>query len=163
MSNASPKVAVLMGSNSDWPIMKRAVAALDDLGVANETKIISAHRKGARLQAYIAEAESKGIKVFVAGAGLAAHLPGVIASLTTRPVLGVPLEAGPLRGQDSLLSIVQMPGGIPVGTLAIGPAGAKNAGILAAQILATSDDELAQRVIDARHAAAAELSEEPSD
>ncbi len=157
------KVAILMGSQSDWPVMKATATVLDELGVPTETRIISAHRKGERLREFVAEAEAAGARVFIAGAGLSAHLPGVVASLTTRPVLGVPLESGPLKGQDALLSIVQMPGGIPVGTLAIGSAGAKNAGILAAQILATSDDALAQRVADLRRAAADGLDEIPQD
>lgn len=152
-----------MGSQSDWPVMKTTAAVLDDLGVANAAHVISAHRKGERLREFVAEAEAAGVKVFIAGAGLAAHLPGVVASLTTRPVLGVPLEAGPLKGQDALYSIVQMPGGIPVATLAIGKAGAKNAGILAAQILATSDDDLARRVTDQRRTAADGLDETPKD
>lgn len=152
MQNTSsrPLVAVIMGSQSDWPIMKRACDALDELNVSNEARIASAHRTPDRLFEYLAECEAGGTKVFIAGAGVAAHLPGVIASKTTLPVLGVPMESGPLKGMDSLLSIVQMPGGIPVGTLAIGGAGAKNAGLLAASILSVSDSDLGQRLKDYR-------------
>lgn len=157
------QVAILMGSQSDWPIMKRARDVLAELGVASDARVISAHRKPARLHEFIDEAEAAGVKVFIAGAGLAAHLPGVVASLTLRPVLGVPLEAGSMKGQDALYSIVQMPGGIPVGTLGIGGAGAKNAGLLAAEILALSDDALAGRLKDWRVAQAESLEEIPED
>lgn len=157
------RVAILMGSQSDWPVMKRAVDVLDELGVASEHKIISAHRKPERLAAYIEEAEAAGVELFIAGAGMAAHLPGVIASQTNRPVLGVPIDAGSLDGIDALLSIVQMPPGIPVGTLGIGKAGARNAGILAAQILAISDPGLAERLAEWRLEAAASLPEDPKD
>ena len=157
------RVAILMGSQSDWPIMKRAADVLGELGVASSHKIISAHRKPERLAAFIEEADQSGVEVFIAGAGLAAHLPGVIASKTNRPVLGVPIDAGSLDGIDALLSIVQMPPGIPVGTLGIGVAGAKNAGILAAQILAVADPELAERLAQWRLEAAANLDEDPKD
>lgn len=157
------QVAILMGSQSDWPVMKRARDVLAELGVASDARVISAHRKPARLHEFIDEAEAAGVKVFIAGAGLAAHLPGVVASLTLRPVLGVPLEAGSMKGQDALYSIVQMPGGIPVGTLGIGGAGAKNAGLLAAEILALSDDALAGRLKDWRVAQAESLEEIPED
>jgi 5-(carboxyamino)imidazole ribonucleotide mutase len=163
MSADQFKIAILMGSQSDWPIMKRAQAVLAELGVASDARVISAHRKPARLHEFIDEAEAAGVQVFIAGAGLAAHLPGVVASLTIRPVLGVPLESGPLKGQDALYSIVQMPGGIPVGTLGIGGAGAKNAGLLAAEILALSDDDLAARLKDWRANQAASLKEIPQD
>ncbi len=157
------RVAILMGSQSDWPVMKRAAEVLGELGVASQHKIISAHRKPERLTAYIDEAHAAGIEVFIAGAGMAAHLPGVIASKTDRPVLGVPIDAGSLDGIDALLSIVQMPPGVPVGTLGIGKAGAKNAGILAAQILALSDPELAERLAKWRQDAAADLPEDPKE
>ena len=145
-------VAIIMGSRSDWPTMKAAAASLDALGVAYEAKVISAHRTPARMYAFAAGARAAGFKVIIAGAGGAAHLPGMTASMTDLPVLGVPIQSKSLSGLDSLLSIVQMPGGVPVGTLAIGEAGARNAGLLAAQILALSDDALAARL--AAHRAA---------
>ncbi len=141
-----PFVAVLMGSESDLPVMKTTLQTLDDLGVAREAKITSAHRTPDATRRYVAEAEARGCAVFIAAAGLAAHLAGAVAGLTTRPVIGVPLEGGPLNGRDALLSTVQMPGGIPVACVAIGKAGAKNAGYLAAQILALGDEDLAARV-----------------
>ena len=155
-----PRVSILMGSQSDWPVMKKACAALDEFGVPNEAKVISAHRKNARLQAYVKNAEKEGVKVFIAGAGMAAHLPGVTASLTTLPVIGVPIN-GSLDGLDSLLAIVQMPPGIPVATVAVD--GAKNAGILAAEILSASDDALKQKIADWRKAQADALPEDPQD
>ena len=139
-----------MGSRSDWPTMKAAADALTSLGVAYEAKVISAHRTPERLFDFAKGAQGQGFKVIIAGAGGAAHLPGMAASMTNLPVLGVPVQSKALSGLDSLLSIVQMPGGIPVGTLAIGVAGAKNAGLLAAQILALSDAALAQRLADFR-------------
>ncbi|WP_422027391.1 5-(carboxyamino)imidazole ribonucleotide mutase [Pyruvatibacter mobilis] len=148
----APVVGIIMGSRSDWPTMTHAAEALDQLGVPYEAKVVSAHRTPQRLYDYAASAKSRGLRVIIAGAGGAAHLPGMAASMTPLPVLGVPVESAALKGQDSLLSIVQMPGGIPVGTLAIGKAGAKNAGLLAAAILATSDDALAAR-LDAFRAA----------
>ena len=161
MSTASPKVAILMGSNNDWPVMKRAKDVMDELGIPSDARVISAHRKPERLHEYVSEAEEMGVKIYIAGAGLAAHLPGVLASMTTRPVLGVPLDAGPLKGQDALYAIVQMPGGIPVGTLGIGGAGAKNAGLLAAEMLAISDDDLGERYKEWRKKEAAKLVEIP--
>jgi 5-(carboxyamino)imidazole ribonucleotide mutase len=135
-----------MGSRSDWPVMEHAAQVLEKLGVAFEAKVVSAHRTPKRLYDYATTAEARGLKIIIAGAGGAAHLPGMAASLTNLPVLGVPVAVTALQGQDSLLSIVQMPGGVPVGTLAIGKPGAINAGILAASILALSDSELRTRV-----------------
>ncbi len=140
------QVGIIMGSQSDWETMRHASEILDALGVAHETRIISAHRTPDRLVDYAKGAVARGLKVIVAGAGGAAHLPGMAASMTALPVLGVPVESKALSGMDSLLSIVQMPGGIPVGTLAIGKAGAINAGLLAASILALSDTGLAERL-----------------
>ena len=142
----APPVAIVMGSRSDWPTMKKAADALDALGVAYEAKVVSAHRTPQRLVAFSTTAQAVGYKVIIAGAGGAAHLPGMVASMTILPVLGVPVQSKALNGLDSLLSIVQMPGGVPVATLAIGEAGARNAGLLAAQILAISDDALAGRL-----------------
>jgi 5-(carboxyamino)imidazole ribonucleotide mutase len=145
MSDA-PLVGIIMGSTSDWETMRHAAEVLDALGVAHETKVVSAHRTPQRLYDYATGAATRGLKVIVAGAGGAAHLPGMAASMTHLPVLGVPVESKALKGMDSLLSIVQMPGGVPVGTLAIGKAGAINAGLLAAAILATSDAALGDRL-----------------
>ena len=142
----APPVIIVMGSRSDWPTMKKAADALDALGVAYEAKVVSAHRTPQRLVQFSTGAQAAGYKVIIAGAGGAAHLPGMVASMTILPVLGVPVQSKALNGLDSLLSIVQMPGGVPVATLAIGEAGAKNAGLLAAQILALSDEGLAQRL-----------------
>lgn len=139
-------VAIIMGSQSDWATMKHAADVLQSLGVGHDVKIISAHRTPDRLYSFAKAAKSAGYKVIIAGAGGAAHLPGMAAALTALPVFGVPVESKALSGQDSLLSIVQMPGGIPVGTLAIGKAGAMNAGLLAASVLALSDDALASRL-----------------
>ena len=139
-------VGIIMGSKSDWPTMQHTADMLDKLGVSYEVKVVSAHRTPDLLFDYAKTAQSRGIKVIVAGAGGAAHLPGMAASQTSLPVLGVPVKSRALNGIDSLLSIVQMPGGVDVGTLAIGDAGAKNAGLLAAQILATSDDTLLARI-----------------
>jgi 5-(carboxyamino)imidazole ribonucleotide mutase len=141
-----PLVGIIMGSQSDWPAMRRAAAMLDELDVPYEARIVSAHRTPERLYEYARTARERGIKVIIAGAGGAAHLPGMTASLTALPVLGVPMHTTALGGRDSLLSIVQMPAGVPVGTLAIGEAGAANAGLLAAQILALGDPALAARV-----------------
>lgn len=152
MAKDAPRVGIIMGSQSDWDTMRHAADRLDDLGVSYETRIVSAHRTPDRLCAYAKEAALRGLKVIVAGAGGAAHLPGMTASMTRLPVLGVPVESKALSGMDSLLSIVQMPAGVPVGTLAIGKAGAANAGLLAAAILATTDDALATR-LDAWRAA----------
>ncbi|GAA0391042.1 MULTISPECIES: 5-(carboxyamino)imidazole ribonucleotide mutase [Brevundimonas] len=146
MTASTPPVAIIMGSRSDWPTMKFAADKLDQLGVAWEAKVVSAHRTPQRLFDFATTAKAKGYKVVIAGAGGAAHLPGMAASMTDLPVLGVPVQSKALKGMDSLLSIVQMPGGVPVATLAIGEAGATNAGILAAQILALSDEALAGRL-----------------
>ena len=146
MKNQSPPVAIIMGSQSDWATMQHAADMLDALGVAYDTRVVSAHRTPDRLVAFANGAKAEGFKVIIAGAGGAAHLPGMAASMTSLPVLGVPVESKALKGLDSLLSIAQMPGGIPVGTLAIGEAGAKNAGLLAAAILAISDEKLAKKL-----------------
>jgi len=140
------KVGIIMGSKSDWPTMKLAADMLDQFGVPYETKVVSAHRTPQLLADYATSAKERGIKVIIAGAGGAAHLPGMAAAFTSLPVLGVPVQSRVLKGMDSLLSIVQMPKGIAVGTLAIGEAGAANAGLLAAQIIATHDDEVADKV-----------------
>ncbi|MBL8882952.1 MAG: 5-(carboxyamino)imidazole ribonucleotide mutase [Hyphomicrobium sp.] len=163
MTGSRPRVGIIMGSQSDWPTMKRAAEILDELGVSHETKIVSAHRTPDRLYDYAKTAKERGLHVIIAGAGGAAHLPGMTASMTPLPVLGVPIESKALKGHDSLLSIVQMPGGIPVGTLAIGESGAKNAGLLAAQILALSDAALAKRVQAWREANTRSVSETPTD
>lgn len=139
-------VAIVMGSTSDWPTMQAAATVLDDLGVDHDDRIVSAHRTPDRLYEFARTAREKGVKVIIAGAGGAAHLPGMIAAMTSLPVLGVPVQSKTLSGLDSLLSIVQMPKGVPVGTLAIGTAGAQNAGLLAASILSVSDDTLATRL-----------------
>jgi 5-(carboxyamino)imidazole ribonucleotide mutase len=151
-----------MGSQSDWPTMKCAADALDKLDVAYEARIVSAHRTPDRLASFAKGAADEGFKVIIAGAGGAAHLPGMVAAMTHLPVLGVPVESKALKGQDSLLSIVQMPAGIPVGTLAIGEAGATNAGLLAAAILATSDPALAGRIKAFRAAQTESVAERPS-
>ena len=141
-----PLVGIIMGSSSDWETMRHAADLLDQLGVPHETKIVSAHRTPRRLYDYAHSAKERGLKLVIAGAGGAAHLPGMTASMTELPVLGVPIETQALKGMDSLLSIVQMPAGVPVGTLAIGKAGAINAALLAAAMLATHDDALAARL-----------------
>jgi 5-(carboxyamino)imidazole ribonucleotide mutase len=158
----TPPVAIVMGSQSDWPTMQKAAAALDGLGVAYEARIVSAHRTPDRLVAFAKGAADEGFKVIIAGAGGAAHLPGMVASMTHLPVLGVPVQSKALSGQDSLLSIVQMPAGVPVGTLAIGEAGATNAGLLAASILATSDPQLAERLKAFRAAQSESVAERPA-
>lgn len=155
-------VAIVMGSQSDWATMKRAADALEKLGVETDVRIVSAHRTPDRLVAFAKGAADEGFKVIIAGAGGAAHLPGMVASMTHLPVLGVPVQSKALSGQDSLLSIVQMPAGIPVGTLAIGEAGATNAGLLAAAILATSDPALAERLKAFRAAQSESVAERPS-
>jgi 5-(carboxyamino)imidazole ribonucleotide mutase len=155
------KVAIVMGSQSDWPTMRRAAEALDRLGITHEARIVSAHRTPDRLAAFAKGAADEGFKVIIAGAGGAAHLPGMVAAMTHLPVLGVPVESKSLKGQDSLLSIVQMPAGIPVGTLAIGEPGATNAGLLAAAILATSDAALAERLRAFRAAQTESVAERP--
>jgi 5-(carboxyamino)imidazole ribonucleotide mutase len=159
---AAAKVAIVMGSQSDWATMSRAAEALDKLGVEADVRIVSAHRTPDRLVDFAKGAEAAGFKVIIAGAGGAAHLPGMIAAMTHIPVLGVPVQSKALSGQDSLLSIVQMPAGIPVGTLAIGEAGATNAGLLAAAILATNDPELAKRLKTFRAAQTDAVAERPS-
>ncbi len=156
-------VAIIMGSQSDWPTMRHAAERLAGLGVAHEARIVSAHRTPDRLVAFAKGAREAGYKVIIAGAGGAAHLPGMVAAMTTLPVLGVPIESKALKGQDSLYSIVQMPAGVPVGTLAIGKAGAENAGLLAAAILAISDEALAERLAAWRRAQAESVAERPAD
>lgn len=159
----TPPVAIIMGSRSDWPTMKSAADRLDQLGVAWEAKVVSAHRTPQRLCDFATTAKDKGFKVIIAGAGGAAHLPGMAASMTDLPVLGVPVQSKALKGLDSLLSIVQMPGGVPVATLAIGEAGAANAGILAAQILALSDTSVAERLSAFRAAQTESVAETVED
>ncbi len=156
-------VAIIMGSQSDWATMRHAADTLDALGVAHDARIVSAHRTPDRLVAFAKGAKAAGFKVVIAGAGGAAHLPGMTASMTSLPVFGVPVESKALSGQDSLLSIVQMPGGIPVGTLAIGKAGAINAALLAAAVLALSDEALAARLDAWRAKQTASVAERPSD
>ena len=160
-AQALPPVAIVMGSQSDWATMIRAAEALDTLGVAYDARIVSAHRTPDRLVSFAKGAADEGFKVIIAGAGGAAHLPGMVASMTHLPVLGVPVQSRALSGNDSLLSIVQMPGGIPVGTLAIGEAGATNAGLLAAAILALGDDALSARLQAFRAAQTAGIAERP--
>lgn len=157
----APPVAIIMGSQSDWATMRHAAETLDALGLAYDARIVSAHRTPDRLVAFAKGAKAAGVKVLIAGAGGAAHLPGMAAAMTSLPVLGVPVESKALRGQDSLLSIVQMPAGIPVGTLAIGRAGAVNAALLAAAILALTDEGLAQRLDAWRAAQTASVAERP--
>lgn len=156
------RVAIIMGSQSDWDTMSGAAAVLDELGVAHDCRIVSAHRTPDRLVNFAKTAVDSGFQVIIAGAGGAAHLPGMVASMTRLPVLGVPVQSKALSGMDSLLSIVQMPGGIPVGTLAIGPAGAKNAGLLAASILALHDPALAERLDAWRAAQSDSVGERPA-
>ena len=161
MPDTQPPVAIIMGSASDWPTMSHAADALDALGVAYEATVVSAHRTPQRLYDFATGARAAGVKVVIAGAGGAAHLPGMCAAMTPLPVLGVPVESRALSGMDSLLSIAQMPGGVPVGTLAIGPSGAKNAGLLAAAILATGDPALAERLDAYRAAQTASIGTDP--
>jgi len=151
-THAQPVVGIAMGSRSDWPTLERASAILGEFGVPHEAEVVSAHRTPAKLAAYAASAAERGLKVIIAGAGGAAHLPGMLAAQTHLPVLGVPVESSMLRGVDSLLSIVQMPAGVPVGTLAIGPAGAANAALLAISILALEDASLRDRLVAWRKA-----------
>ena len=158
----SPLVAIVMGSQSDWPTMIRAAEALDKLGIAWDARIVSAHRTPDRLVAFAHGAADEGFRVIIAGAGGAAHLPGMVSAMTHLPVLGVPVQSKALSGQDSLLSIVQMPAGIPVGTLAIGEAGATNAGLLAAAILAITDEALAGRLKAFRAQQTASVAERPA-
>ncbi len=157
------EVGIIMGSQSDWPTMKNAADILDELGIAFEKRIVSAHRTPDRLWTYGMEAADRGLKVIIAGAGGAAHLPGMMASKTRVPVVGVPIQTRALNGVDSLYSIVQMPKGFPVATMAIGAAGASNAGLMAAGILATHDADLAQRLDAWRAELAASIPEEPTD
>ena len=154
---SAPFIAILMGSDSDLPVMQGTLDVLNKLGIAHEVKITSAHRTPDATHAYVKAADARGCAVFIAAAGLAAHLAGTVAGLTIKPVIGVPMEGGPLNGFDALLSTVQMPGGIPVATVAIGKAGAKNAGYLAAQMLALSDPVLATRIKNERDANCAEV------
>jgi 5-(carboxyamino)imidazole ribonucleotide mutase len=157
----APRVGVVMGSRSDWETLRHAAEILDALGIAHESKIVSAHRTPDRLFQYAKRAEARGLDVIIAGAGGAAHLPGMMAAMTILPVLGVPVESNALRGLDSLLSIVQMPKGVPVGTLAIGPAGAINAGLLAAAILARSDPAVREALLEFRRAQSDGVDESP--
>ena len=163
MTSSPALIGICMGSQSDWPTMKHAADILDSLGIAYETKITSAHRTPQRMADYANSARGRGIHVIIAGAGGAAHLPGMIAAHTTLPVLGVPVESKALQGMDSLLSIVQMPGGVPVGTLAIGKAGATNAGLMAASILSLNDKALAERLAAWRAAQTESVAETPKD
>lgn len=160
---ADPIIGIIMGSQSDWDTMRHAADVLEALEIPFETRIVSAHRTPDRLYAYAKEAKGRGLKVIIAGAGGAAHLPGMTASMTILPVFGVPVESGALSGMDSLLSIAQMPGGVPVGTLAIGTAGARNAGLLAASVVATSDDEVAGRLETWRAAQTDAVADKPAD
>jgi len=159
----APRVGIIMGSQSDWQTMRHAAATLDELGVPFETRLVSAHRTPERLYAYAGEARGRGLKVIIAGAGGAAHLPGMTASMTPLPVIGVPVESQALSGLDSLLSIVQMPAGIPVATVAIGRAGAVNAALLAAAILALGDARLAGALDAWRKAQTGAVAERPAD
>ena len=161
MAKGSARVAILMGSKNDWDVMKAAEQALEELEVGTDARVISAHRTPDRLVRYLAGAEENGIEVVIAGAGAAAHLAGVCAAHTALPVLGVPIASSDLNGLDALLSTVQMPGGIPVATFAIGKAGAKNAGLFAAAILARSDKALRERLLKFREAQAAAVPERP--
>ena len=158
---ADARISIIMGSQSDWPTMKAAAAICEELQVPSEALIVSAHRTPERLVEFARSAAERGIQVVIAGAGGAAHLPGMVASMTMLPVLGVPIKSSALSGQDSLLSIVQMPSGVPVGTLAIGTAGATNAGLLAAQILALNDADLAERLTGWRQARTNAVAVEP--
>ena len=163
MAEQGSVVGIIMGSQSDWPTLRHAAETLETLGVACETRIVSAHRTPRRMADYAASARERGLKVIIAGAGGAAHLPGMVASLTPLPVFGVPVESKALSGLDSLLSIVQMPAGVPVGTLAIGRPGAVNAALLAAAVLALEDQELAARLDDWRARQTEAVAETPSD
>lgn len=163
MTATTPPVAIIMGSQSDWATMKHAAETLDRLGIAHDDRIVSAHRTPQRLYDFATSARETGFRVIIAGAGGAAHLPGMAAAMTSLPVFGVPVESKALSGQDSLLSIVQMPAGIPVGTLAIGKAGAANAGLLAAAILALGDPALAERLDAFRARQTAAVAERPVD
>lgn len=161
MSDTLPQVGIIMGSQSDWSVMKTVSDTLESFGVPHETKVMSAHRTPKRLDDYCTSAKERGLKVIIAGAGMAAALPGAAAALTPLPVLGVPMEGKLMGGLDALLAMAQMPGGIPVGTLAVGKAGAKNAAILAVSILATSDDDMAAKLDAFRAKQTAEVPETP--
>ncbi len=163
MTQQPAQVAVIMGSQSDWPTMRHACEVLEELGIAHEARIVSAHRTPERLYTFARTAHEQGFRVIIAGAGGAAHLPGMVAALTHLPVFGVPIQSRALSGKDSLLSIVQMPGGVPVGTLAIGKAGATNAALLAAAVLALSDAALEQRLRQWRARQTAAVAEFPTD
>ncbi|MCC3861426.1 5-(carboxyamino)imidazole ribonucleotide mutase [Pseudemcibacter aquimaris] len=163
MSENKARVGIIMGSQSDWHIMKNASDVLENLGVEHECRIVSAHRTPDRLYEYAKSAKDRGLQVIIAGAGGAAHLPGMAASMTSLPVLGVPVESKALKGMDSLLSIVQMPGGVPVGTLAIGQAGAKNAGLMAASIVALGDETISENLDKWRAAQTGAVAEIPVD
>ncbi len=158
-----PMVGIVMGSQSDWATMRHATETLEALGVAHEARIVSAHRTPKRMVEYAEGARGRGLKVIIAGAGGAAHLPGMIASMTTLPVFGVPVESKSLKGLDSLLSIVQMPGGVPVGTLAIGKAGAINAALLAASVIALQDPAVERALTDWRRRQTESVADEPKD
>ena len=162
-SDPHPVIGIIMGSQSDWEIMKVSHDILRDLQIPHEVKIVSAHRTPKRMVEYAEAAKGRGLKVIIAGAGGAAHLPGMVAALTPLPVLGVPVKSKALKGMDSLLSIVQMPGGVPVGTLAIGEAGAKNAALLAAAILGTADEAIMRRVEQFRQRQTDQVAESPKD
>jgi 5-(carboxyamino)imidazole ribonucleotide mutase len=159
----APRVAIIMGSQSDWQTMRHAAETLDELGIAHETRLVSAHRTPQRLYSFAAEAQMRGVKVIIAGAGGAAHLPGMTAAMTPLPVIGVPVESKALSGLDSLLSIVQMPAGVPVATVAIGRAGAVNAALLAAAILALEDARVAGALDAWRRAQTDAVAERPAD
>ncbi len=163
MASSSPVVGVIMGSQSDWSTMRYTTETLEKLGIVHEAKIISAHRTPDRLTKYVENARDNGLKVIIAGAGMAAALPGAVAALTPLPVLGVPMDGKVMGGLDALLAMAQMPGGIPVGTLAVGKAGAVNSAVLAASILALSNDEIAQSLDDFRSAQTVAVPEEPQD
>ena len=163
MAASSPQVGIIMGSQSDWPTLQKAAETLESLGIAFEKKIVSAHRTPDRLAEYAKSARGRGLKVIIAGAGGAAHLPGMTASMTPLPVFAVPVQSRALSGLDSLLAIVQMPGGVPVGTLAIGEAGAVNAALLAASVLALSDEAIAKAHDDWRAAQTAAVAEDPTN
>ncbi len=162
-TDKDPQVGIIMGSQSDWKTMKETHKILHELKVPHEVKIVSAHRTPARMTSYATSAKERGLKVIIAGAGGAAHLPGMVASMTPIPVLGVPVKSKALKGMDSLLSITQMPAGIPVGTLAIGEAGAKNAALLAASILGTANEEIMANLEAYRTAQTDAVAEEPKD
>lgn len=163
MAASSPQVGIIMGSQSDWPTLQKAAETLESLGITFEKKIVSAHRTPDRLAEYAKSARGRGLKVIIAGAGGAAHLPGMTAAMTPLPVFAVPVQSQALSGLDSLLSIVQMPGGVPVGTLAIGEAGAVNAALLAASVLALSDEAIAKAHDDWRAAQTAAVAEDPTN